>query len=79
MGGDIRIPVNGSGTIVSPFSNLDSSQSLGSLTQMNFRFYAISDDFSVTIDNVRLVPEPSSSLLAIFGLLATVLHHRRKI
>ncbi len=75
---DIRFAINGSGTIVSPFAGLDTSQSIGSLSQMNFRFYAISDDFSLTIDNVRIVPEPSASLLVGFGVASLLFQRRRK-
>lgn len=77
-GADIRFEITGSSTIVSPFSGLDTSQSLGSLSQMNFRFYAISDDFSLTIDDVRIVPEPSASLLTVFGVVAVLFQRRRK-
>ena len=77
-GADIRFTINGSSTIVSPFSGLDTSQSLGSLSQMNFRFYAISDDFSLTIDDVRIVPEPSASLLTGFGAVTVLFQRRRK-
>ena len=75
---DIRFAITGPGTIVSPFSGLDTSQSLGSLSQMNFRFYAISDDFSLTIDNVRIIPEPSASLLIVFGAVTLLSQRRRK-
>lgn len=73
---DLRFTINGSGTIVSPFSALDTSQSLSSLTRMNFRFIALSDDFSLSIDNVRIVPEPSSLLLS--GVAAASLLFRRR-
>lgn len=75
---DVRLAISGSGTYVSPFSGLDTSQSLSSLTQMNFRFFAISEDFALTIDNVRIVPEPSSSLLLLLGGAATSMHRRRR-
>jgi len=77
-GRDIRVPVNGSGALSSPFSNLGTSHSLDSLTLINFRFIALSKDFSLSIDNVRIVPEPSSSLLFLLGLVGTTLHRRRR-
>lgn len=76
--GDIRIPINGPGTLVSPFTGLDTSQSLESLTQMNFYILAISADFSLTVDNVRVVPEPSTSFLFVLGILFGLFRRRRQ-
>jgi hypothetical protein len=77
-GNNIRVPISGSGTVVSPFSFLDTSQPLDSLSAMNFRINAISEDFSADIDNVRLVPEPSASILLLLGAGGGVLRRRRK-
>ncbi|MGD9418425.1 MAG: PEP-CTERM sorting domain-containing protein [Verrucomicrobiota bacterium JB025] len=78
LGTDVRIPIDGSGTIVYPFSNLGTSQSLDSLTALEFRFYSVTGDFSLTIDNLRLVPEPSSSVLILFGAIPLLLQRRRR-
>jgi hypothetical protein len=75
-GRDIRVPINGSGTLVSPFSNLRTSQPLDSLSLINFSFIAVSEDFSLSIDNVRIVPEPSALLLS--GVAAASLLFRRR-
>lgn len=77
-GDDIRIPINGSGTLISPFSNVRTSQSLDSLTVISFGFSSISDDFSLSIDNVRVIPEPSSFLLLFIGIAGTTFYHRRR-
>lgn len=76
-GADIRIPISSSGTVISPFTNLDTTQSLDSLTQINFDFRALSEDFFVTVDNVRLVPEPSSMLMIGLASLLTTFRRRR--
>ncbi len=75
---NIRVPISGSGTIISPFSFLDTSQPLDSLSSMNFRINTISEDFSADIDNVRLVPEPCASILLILGTGGAVLRRRRE-
>lgn len=78
MGLDIPVPFNGSGIVVFPFTNLGTSQPLDSLTLMQFRLHATSEDFSATIDNVRLIPEPSAALLSILGVVTAALRRRRK-
>ena len=77
-GRDSVVPIVGSGTVISPFSFLDTTQSLGSISAINFRINAVSEDFSLSIDNVRLIPEPSSSLLIILGIASTALHRCRR-
>lgn len=77
-GNNIRVPISGSGTVISPFSFLDTSQPLDSLSAMNFRINAISEDFSVSIDNVRLVPETSASILLLLGAGGLALRRRRR-
>lgn len=77
--GALRVPVAASGELVYPISEVITGESLDSLSQMNFRFVPVSEDFSLTIDNVRLIPEPTSSLLVALGLSVTILHRRRKI
>lgn len=80
-GREVRIPITESGTIVSPFSYLDTSQSLSSLTFMTFHVSATTPNFSTTIDNIRIVPEPSTFLLLLGVAAVTLLrlvHLRRK-
>jgi hypothetical protein len=77
-GNNIKVPISGSGTIVSPFSFLDTSQPLDSLSAMNFRINAISEDFSADINNVRIIPEPSASILLLLSAAGLVLRRRRK-
>ena len=75
---DLIVPISGSGTVIYPFSGLETSLPLDQLDSITFRFSAISEDFSATIDNVRIVPEPSTSLLVGFGV-ASLLFQRRRI
>lgn len=77
-GNNISVPISGAGTVVSPFSFLDTSQPLDSLSAMNFRINAISEDFSANIDNVRIVPEPSAAPLLIGLSAVSVLFQRRR-
>jgi hypothetical protein len=74
-GNNVRVPISESGTVVSPFSFLDTSRSLDSLSAMSFRFNTSSEDFSATIDNIRLIPEPSAPMMLL--TVATVLIGRR--
>jgi hypothetical protein len=77
-GNNIKVPISGSGTVVSPFSFLDTSQPLDSLSAMNFRINAISEDFSADINNVRLIPEPSASILLLLSAAGLALRRRRR-
>lgn len=77
--GALRVPVAASGELVYSISEVVTGQSLDSLSQINFRFTPVSEDFSVTIDNVRLIPEPSSPLLIAFGVSVAIIRRRRKI
>ncbi|WP_200391915.1 hypothetical protein [Roseibacillus ishigakijimensis] len=72
FGRDVAVPINGDGMIISPFEYLGTTEPLDSLTSIRFRFYAVSEDFSAKIDNLRLVPELSSALLLGIGGLLVV-------
>lgn len=76
--GALRIPVTQSGELTYLISEVVTDQSFDSISQMNFRFIPSSEDFSVTIDNVRLIPEPSSFSLVALGLSIAILARRRK-
>jgi hypothetical protein len=64
-----RIALNGPGTVVVPFSELNFSPS-GSIDDFSstlFVFEADSQAFAFTLDEIRVVPEPSSVLLVGLG------------
>lgn len=75
---DLIVPISGSGTVMYPFSGLETSSLLDSLDSVTFRFFAISVDFSATIDNIRIVPEPSASLLIGLGVASLLFQRRRR-
>lgn len=77
-GNNLRVPISESGTVVSPFSFLDTSQSLDSLAALNFRINAVSEDFSLNIDNIRLIPEPSAFILLLLGGGGFAIRRRRQ-
>ena len=73
----LQLSIAAPGEWVYPTSDLLTGQSLDSISQINVRFTPVSEDFGVTVDNVRLIPELSSSLFVAFGALVTTLRRRR--
>ncbi|MGJ8724794.1 MAG: PEP-CTERM sorting domain-containing protein [Roseibacillus sp.] len=69
-----RIALNGPGTLTVPFSELNFSpgSTIDSFSSTRFVFEAESEQFSLTLDEIRVVPEPSSflflSLAGLFGV-----------
>jgi hypothetical protein len=59
-----RIPIQGVGDIVYPLSNIAGGSGLESYSRLGFQFFPRSVDFSITFDEIKLVPEPSSSFMA---------------
>lgn len=74
----IRVPVTESGTLSVPFDqlNFSSGADLGAFGGMHFEFEAASEEFSFTLDEIRIVPEPSVALLFVVGAIG-MLHRRR--
>ena len=73
---NIRIPIAGPGSYFYPISNIVSGGPLDSALQVQFRFIAKTADFSITLDEITLVPEPSTVALA--GIAAAGLLRRRR-
>jgi hypothetical protein len=83
--GDLQIGINGnllgsfelgltsSGEVIWPYSYFPAGISLNTVNQLTFRFAAKSADFSFNLDEISLVPEPTSltfSYLVLFGFIA---------
>ena len=70
-----RVDLTGAGDILFPVANVrpSASNSVDSFNILHFIFEARSTEFSFTLNEIRLVPEPSGALLALAagaGLLA---------
>jgi len=77
---DPIVPITSSGTLTYPFSNFDTSMTGGSLSAIDlfaFEISSQSQDFEVIVDNFRLIPEPSTSLLLGIGLIGIFSFRRR--
>ena len=75
LSGIQRIDLTAPGDVHYPVTSLriDPFRSLDSFDVLHFRFESRSPEFSFTLDEIRLVPEPSAALLALAagaGLLA---------
>lgn len=76
----IRVTLDSSGTVTVPFDsvNVESPISLDSFPATHITFEAESEQFSFVLDEVRVVPEPSSMLLLGIGI-SGLLTRRRMI
>jgi hypothetical protein len=75
-----RIPINTSGVVTVPFGevNFGPTGSLDSFYAMHFTFEAATEEYELTLSEIRVVPEPANlSLLAVssFGLVAIRRRH----
>lgn len=72
-----RLSLSSSGIVSVPFDQLNfgSGGSIGSFSSLNIRFEAVSPEFSFTLEEIRLVPEPSALLLV--GVAGMALSLRR--
>lgn len=72
-----RISLSSSGIVSVPFDQLNfgSGGSVGSFSSLHVRFEAVSPEFSFTLEEIRLVPEPSALLLV--GVAGMALSLRR--
>jgi hypothetical protein len=75
-----RISINNPGTVSVPFSNLNfgTNGSINSFNALHFTFEAATEQFSMSLNEIRVVPEPSSFLLFLVGVVGTTLHRRRR-
>jgi hypothetical protein len=67
--GVTRVDLIGPGELCYPVSSVyaGAGHSLDAFNVLTFRFEARSPEFSFTLDEIRLIPEPSTSLLALAG------------
>lgn len=74
-----RISLNTSGVTTVPFSalNFGTSGSIASFTSLHFTFEADTEQFSMTLNDIRVVPEPSVIALAMPFLLTILLRRQR--
>ncbi|MDB6072324.1 MAG: hypothetical protein JWL81_3495 [Verrucomicrobiales bacterium] len=75
-GASLLIPITGSGVLNYPISNIVTGYPLDAVPQLQFRFIAKTADFSISLDEITLVPEPSTVALA--GIAAAGLLRRRR-
>jgi hypothetical protein len=76
----IRLPIDGPGEVFYPFASLNygnDSPSIDSFSALHFVFEAHTEQYSFTLDEIRLVPEPSVALLGLSGC-ALFLRRRRQ-
>ena len=66
------LPLTGTGTIVYPFSLANGYLGGSSNTTLGFRFIPRSLNFSVTMSEITLIPEPSGACLLVFGAAALI-------
>ncbi len=74
-----RVTINSAGTLSVPFTSLNfgTGGSVPSFQAMHFTFEADTDQFSFTLDEVRVVPEPGASILLLLGAGSMALRRRR--
>ena len=75
-GNNLLIPISGPGNLTYAVSNILTGHPLDEIPQIQFRLIARTADFSVTLNEISLVPEPSTVALA--GLSSAVLLRRRR-
>ena len=77
--GTYRMDLTGPGNVFFPVSGvrLNPGHTLDAFTVLRFVFEARSPQFSFTLDEIRLVPEPSASVLALAAAAAGLLGRRR--
>jgi hypothetical protein len=73
----IPVPITGTGELLIPFELMQNSLPLDRLLSLHFRFIGLSKDFSVTVDRIAAVPEPSGACLALLGSLMLLFRRRR--
>lgn len=73
----IAVPITGTGELLIPFELMQNTEPLDRLISLDFRFIGLSKDFSVTVDRIAAVPEPSGASLALLGGLVLLFRRRR--
>jgi hypothetical protein len=72
------LEITGPGSLNYPFANVFTSASYDRLSAIEFWFVATSTDFSITVDQIAVVPEPASAFLVLTGLGGVLLRRRRR-
>lgn len=74
-----RIDLNGPGVVTVPFSELNfgTNGSIDSFSSLHLTFEADTEQFSMTLNEIRVVPEPSVVALTMPFLLTILLSRRR--
>jgi hypothetical protein len=74
-----RVAIDTAGVVTLPFSQLNfaNNGTLGSFDVITFTFEAESQEFSMTVNEIRAVPEPSVLALATSFLVTILLRRRR--
>ena len=74
-----RITIDRAGLLTVPFSELNfgASGRIDNFTGLLFTFEAESENFSMTLDEIRAVPEPSAFVLTMFSV--SILLRRRRL
>jgi hypothetical protein len=62
FGAGVRLPLTASGEVLYPFSYLTASLDLSALPALQFEFYPTSADFSFTLNEISVIPEPSAMM-----------------
>ena len=66
LSGVVSVAFNGSGDLVIPFENMNAVNTVNP-SAVTFRIVPQSADFSVTLSNITVIPEPSVALLAMLS------------
>jgi hypothetical protein len=74
-----RIPINRSGTITVPFSeiNIGTGGEIEEFYAMYFTVEAVTEEYSLMLDEIRVVPEPASLAFLAASTLALLTVRRR--
>lgn len=73
----VPVPITGTGALVVPFSFMNNVAPINRLSSLDFRFIGLTEDFSVTVDQIAAVPEPSGASLVLLGGLMLLSRRRR--
>lgn len=74
----VSIPITSTGDLFYPLANTGNILPLNDVHQIGFQLIAKSSDFSIELDQITVVPEPSATVL--FGLVAWAgLFRRRRL
>jgi hypothetical protein len=74
---EMPITISSSGDYFIPFSHMGVSDPF-SPSSVHFRIFPTSDDFSITLSSIGVIPEPTSALMIALGTFAMTLMRRRK-